>query len=169
MAKSSYGLKNFKIGPVGTLPASLTAVGATVKGSFTIEGTEAQMNDFWIEENATAPFDSTVNELPSLDLQGESYDIDPDNAVVLMGGTVTSASGKKTYTPPDVFVPKYVAAQAESSKGLIFNIPNMLINARPVFKFGTDELAKIVYTGKPVLPEGGGAAWSYSIPVPVEP
>lgn len=167
MAKTSYGLKSFKIGPVGSESAALVAVGSTVKGSFSIEGTEAQMQDFFIEENPTAPIDSTVTELPSLNLTGESYDVSPENAVVLMGGTATTAAGRTKYTPPtDGYVPKYVAAEIESAKGLIFSVPNMQIIARPVFAFGTEELAKIVYTGKPVLPEGGGAAWDYSVPTP---
>lgn len=160
MATASYGLASFKIGPVGTLPAALTAVGSTVKGSFTIEGTEGSFNDFFIEENPSAPFDRTINEYPSLELTGETYDVDPDTAVLLMGGT--TAAG--VYTPPTTFAAKEVAAQATSAKGLVFNIPRMQIVARPVFRFGTDELAKISYTGKALLPEGGGAPWTYSVP-----
>jgi len=165
MAKASYGLTSFKIGAVGSAPGDLTEVGSTVKGSFTIEGTEGSFNDFFIEENPSAPYERTINEYPSLQLSGECYDVDPETAVLLMDGVVdTTTPGVVKYTPPTTFTPKEVTAQAISAKGLVFNIPRLQINARPVFKFGTDELAKIVYTGKALLPAGGGAPWTYSVP-----
>ena len=160
MATKSFGLKSFKIGDVATsiatMPTTLTEVGTTVKGTFKITGTDAQTKDFFIEEKPIAPFDSLVTEYPTLELEGESFDVSASQFAKLMDGT--SATG--VYTPGDGN-PLYVCAEIESMNGVKFKIPKLQLIAKPDFAFTTEELGKLSYKGKVLLPDKG-APWAYT-------
>jgi hypothetical protein len=171
MAKSLKGYKAFTLGAIagdGGMGTSLTALGTTVKGSVTATTSEATTQDFNIEEQ-TLPYESTVTEEPQLTGVLECYDVDPDTAVKVFGGTVTSsgtgANKLKVYSPPVPYVPIEVSGKLESKNSTILNVVRMQLLPVWNLSFKDDELGKIVINWKALAPTKAATA-PYTITVP---
>ncbi|WP_316851159.1 hypothetical protein [Pedobacter agri] len=171
MAKSLKGYKAFRIGAIagdGGMGTALTPLGTTVKGTTTVTTSEATTQDFNIEEQS-APFESVVTEDPQMSGTLESYDVDPDTAIKVFGGTVTSvgtgANKKKVFTPPAVYSPVEVSGEIESKNGTILAVPRMQLLPVWNLSFQDAELGKIVINWKALAPTKAATA-SYTISVP---
>ena len=173
MAKSLKGYKEFRFGAIasdGGMGAVLTAIGATVKGSVTATTSEAATQDFNIEEQSEA-FESVVTEQPQLSGVLECYDVSPDNAVKIAGGTVTSSgtgtNKKKVYTPPAVYNPIEVSGEIESKNGGVLGVVRMQLLPVWQFNFQDSELGKLIINWKALAPtKAATGAWSLSVPDP---
>lgn len=167
MATATTGLKAFKIGAIaadGGMGTTLTAVGTTVKGSFKVTSSEAQIKDFFIEESPDAPFYSAVTEHPNLEIEGECYDVDPATAVKLMGGTSATATGVTTYTPPTTYNPLELSVEVTSVNGFKIQMVRVLITASFDITASSEELGKIKFKGKVLLPtKAATPAYTYSV------
>jgi hypothetical protein len=126
--KLVYGIKSIKTGtPTGlaSMPATLNAFPATVKGSFSFSETES----------ATVSADTEENELPLAVITSENsklegvwkiFDNTADTLILLMGGT---KSGEKWIAPavkPEV----NLALEITTSAGPVKNIYKAKITAR---------------------------------------
>jgi len=174
MAKSLKGYKAFRIGaiaPDGGMGTALTALGTTVKGSTNATSSEATTQDFNIEEQKEA-FESTVTEESQMSGVLECYDIDPDTAVKVFGGTATSvgtgASKRKVFTPPGGGTsPLEVSGEIESKNGNILAVPRMQLLPVWNLSFQDAELGKIVLNWKALGPsKANTAAYTISVPDP---
>lgn len=171
MAKSLKGYKAFRMGAIGAdggMGTVLTALGTTVKGSVNATTSDAITKDFNIEEQTEA-FESVVTAQPQLSGVLEIYDVDPDIAVKLWGGTVTStgtgATKKKVFTPPVVFVPLEVSSEIESLNGAVLSIVRTQLLPKWNLSFQDEELGKLVVAWK-ALGAKKAATASYTLSVP---
>ncbi|WP_231464675.1 hypothetical protein [Pedobacter sp. Leaf132] len=173
MAKSLKGYKAFRFGAIaadGGMGQVLTAIGATVKGSVTATTSEATTQDFNIEEQSQA-FESVVTEEPQLSGVLEIYDVHPDTAIKIAGGTSASvgsgANKKKVYTPPAVYNPIEVSGELESKNGAILGVVRMQLLPVWQFNFQDSELGKLIINWKALAPtKADTGAWSLSVPDP---
>ncbi|RNL50768.1 hypothetical protein [Pedobacter jejuensis] len=173
MAKSLKGYKAFRIGAIavdGGMGQALTALGTTVKGSTTATTSEATTQDFNIEEQSQA-FESVVTEEPQLSGVLECYDVHPDTAIKVAGGTSTSvgtgSAKKKLYTPPAVYNPIEVSGEIESKNGAILGVVRMQLLPVWQFNFQDSELGKLIINWKALAPSKvDTAAWTLSVPDP---
>jgi hypothetical protein len=173
MAKKLKGYKSFSIGPIandGGMGTVLTALGTTVKGNTNANTSEATTQDFFIEEQTQA-FDSTVTADPQMSGVLEIYDIDPDTAVKVLPGTVTStgtgATKRKVFTPATPYVPIEVSGEIESKNGTRLSVARMQLLSVLTFPFSDTELGKIVINWKALAPDKlATPAYSFSVPDP---
>ncbi len=173
MAKALKGYKAFRIGAIavdGGMGTVLVALGTTVKGSVSVTSTEAQTKDFLIEESSQ-PFDSSVTQDPTMEGTLEIYDVSPETAVKLFGGTATSVGSgstkKSVYTPPLAYSQNEVSAELESLTGSILAM--VRVQLLPVWQlfFQNEELGKITVNFKVLAPtKAATAAWTLSHPDP---
>lgn len=171
MAKSLKGYKAFRMGPIavdGGMGTVLTALGTTVKGTVSVNSTDATMKDFFTEEQTDA-FDSTVTGYPAMEGTLEIYDVDPDTAVKVFGGASSSsgagATKKKIYTPPAVYTPLEVSAEIESKNTTILAMVRVQLLPQWNLFFQDEELGKIVLKFKVLGPTKAATA-PYTISVP---
>ncbi|WP_131535458.1 hypothetical protein [Pedobacter nototheniae] len=173
MAKSLKGYKAFRIGAIaadGGMGTALTALGTTVKGSTNATTSEAQTQDFNIEEQSEA-FESVVTENPQMSGVLECYDVTPATAVKVFGGTATTtgtgAAKRAVFTPPDVYNPLEVSAEIESKNGAILGVVRMQLLPVWNLSFQDGELGKIVINWKALAPtKAATPAYTLSVPDP---
>ena len=170
MAKSLKGYKAFRIGPIavdGGMGQALTALGTTVKGSTNATTSDATTQDFNIEEQSEA-FESVVTEAPQLSGTLEIYDVHPDTAVKVFGGTSapvgSGANKRKVFTPPAVYSPLEVSSEIESKNGGILAVVRMQLLPVWNLSFQDGELGKIVLNWKALAPTKADTA-SYTLSV----
>ncbi len=173
MSKPLKGYKSFKIGAIagdGGMGTALTALGTTVKGTTNATSSEATTQDFFIEEQSEA-FESTVTEEPKMSGTLEIYDVDPDTAVKVFGGTVTTtgagATTRKVFTPPAVYTPLEVSGEIESKNGAILAVVRMQLLPVWNLSFQDGELGKIVINWKALAPtKADTAPYTFSVATP---
>jgi hypothetical protein len=129
------------------------------------------MQDFFIEEK-TGAFDSAVTEDPIMSGVLEVYDVHPDTAVKVFGGTSTvtgvGAAQRAVFTPPAVYTPKEVSGEIESKNGGILAVVRMQLTPVWNLSFQDAELGKIVINWKALAPEKEDTApYSLSVAAPV--
>jgi len=174
MAKTLKGYKAFRFGPTaadGGMGTALVAIGTTVKGNTTASTSEATTQDFLIEEQSD-PLESVVTEDPKLSGVLETYDVDPDTAVKICGGTVTTtgtgANKRKVYTPPAAYSPIEGSGEIESKNGGILSVVRMQLLPVWQFNFQDSELGKIIINWKALAPtKAATGPWTLSTPDPV--
>jgi hypothetical protein len=174
MAKPLKGYKAFRIGTIavdGGMGTALAALGTTVKGTVNATSSEATMQDFFIEEVSGA-FDSAVTEDPILSGTLEIYDVHPDTAMKVFGGTSTvtgvGAAQRAVFTPPAVYTPKEVSGEIESKNGAILAVVRMQLAPVWNLSFQDGELGKIVVNWKALAPlKAETMPYTLSVPSPV--
>lgn len=171
MPKSLKGYKAFRIGAIaadGGMGTALAALGTTVKGTVSVTTSEATTQDFFIEE-LTVAYESTVTEQSVMTGTLEIYDVDPDTAVKVFGGTSTvsgtGATKKKIFTPPTPYVPLEVSAEIESLNGNVLAAPRVQLLPVWNLSFQDAELGKIVINFKVLGPRKAATA-PYTLTVP---
>lgn len=167
MAKFAFGLKSVKFGdPTGTvaMPETLTDFAKTVKGSMTLEESEATEEKFYVEEQS-APVESVITEDSELEATWECYDIAPEILAIVKGGTTTTSATEKTWSAPSSAVRIKKAIQLTTESGAKITIPNATITARITGKVGKEELLKLSVKATPLDPGDGGSPFQIITPI----
>lgn len=173
MAKSLKGYKAFRMGAIavdGSMGTTLAPLGTTVKGSTSASTSEAQTQDFFIEEQSGA-FESSVTEDPFFSGVLELYDVHPLTAVKVFGGTTasvgTGASKKLKFIPPTSYTPLEQSIEIESKNGAVLGITRAQILPVWNLSYQDGELGKIVINWKQLVPtKDGEPGYTFTVPDP---
>lgn len=161
----SIGLKTIQTGtvnPVGGMPEDLKSLGKTFKGTASFNMENDQTQDFYSEENPTAPEESVVTESGLKQLKWNLMEWNNQALISVFGGstkTVDVIIDGKTFS-----VEKYVAAKdtvtielgvrAISRYNVVIDIPRAQVTARFVWNLTQTEIAQVEITAKAMAPIG---------------
>jgi hypothetical protein len=180
MAKTrSIGLKKILAGDVvltGGMPAEgdMVQLGRTLKGTANFTTEQDTVQDFWCEEEPSAPVESVASEFGLKNLTFNIMEWDNDTLVRIFGGTVKNISG--TFDGATRNVDKYVApresVEVEQAMRVItpfataIDIPRAKIIARFIWNLTRTEIAQIEVVARALSPYGAadGPYEIYNIP-----
>lgn len=159
----SIGLKAIYLGAVaaiGGMPAALTSPGKTFKGtaSFNTEANSEQ--DFYSEEEPSAPEESVSTEAGLATLKWNLMEWDNAELVRLFGGTTktenvtvdTKTYSVEKYSAPSDIVNVELGVRAISRYNAVIDIPRAKIQARFVWNLTQTDIAQIEITAKVLAP-----------------
>lgn len=161
----SIGLKKVLVGsvnPAGGMAALLEQIGKTAKGTASFNTEADTTQDFYSEEEPTAPEESVITEAGLKQLKWNLMEWDNQGLIKVFGGstkTVDVTIDGKTYE-----VEKYVSTKnvvkvelsvrAISRYNVVIDIPRAQIIARFVWNMTQTEIAQIEITAKAMAPIG---------------
>lgn len=161
----SIGLKQVLTGEVaiaGGMPSAMEALGKTFKGTASFTTENDQTEDFYSEENPTAPEESVVTEAGLKQLKWNLMEWDNEGLIKVFGGSEKTGDvkiGDKTYKAEKYVAPKDVvtvemAIRAISRYNVVIDIPRAQVTARFVWNMTQTEIAQIEITAKAMSPHG---------------
>lgn len=157
MPKYTIGLKSVKFGTpteTVTMPVSMTAWAQTVKGSMTIEESEAEVKNFNVEE-VSSPVKQAIVQDGVLTVTWKAYDLDPAIIAAVKNGTATAT--KFSAAANSAIIEK--ALEVTTDEDVKFTIPKASIVARLTGSIGGEDMLQMEVKATAIDPGDGGSPW----------
>lgn len=134
MARYIRSVATVKFGtPTGsnTMPGTLTSLPDTVKGSVTLDESEASYTEFYVDQKPD-PVEVVPTEKGKLTADMQFYDYDFVNMAALTGGTAPTGGGSSKYVPGTTYPDVKKALEITLDTGQKVNLFNARISIRPI-------------------------------------
>lgn len=157
MSEYLYTVKTVKYGDAATtntMPSGLTTLPNTVKGSVSLDESEGETTEFYVDQQV-APIRSVDTGEAKLTASMQFYDMSFATLAALKGGT-GNASG---YTPASGYSSVNKALEIECESGHKFLMYNAKLSVRIVGGLGRDNMLVVDMKATPQLTSDNAGTW----------
>jgi hypothetical protein len=172
----SVGLKKILVGDVAegvsAMPAAMTALGRTYKGTADFSSEEGTVTDFFCEEEEE-PFDSVVSQKGATTFKFCVTEWDNASLTKIFGGTTKTENatidgkaytGLAKYVAPSDLVQKEFSVRVISKNGVVVDIPRAKVTAKFKWNMAMTEVSQIDISCKVLSATASGPYAIYTLP-----
>lgn len=164
MANYIFGVKTFKYGtPTGsnTMPAGLTALPDTVKGSVSVDETEGTFTKFYVDQKKD-PIKVIKTDEGEMTVVAQFYDMTYTHLAAFKGGTAPTGGGYNKFIPDTGYTEVEKAIEIEFYSGQKLNMFNANCFARVTGGGGRDKMFALEIKMNPQMTDDLAGSWELS-------
>jgi hypothetical protein len=157
--KRAIGLLSIELGAIagdGGIATTFASLGVTYQDSAELMQADNNITEIFSEENDDA--EEVIEVMGGKTLKWSVMNIDPDNLVLILGGTATGTAPNKTWEAPDTRSQIEKSVRVKTKTNQTIDIPRAKIMAKINWKFSKKGVALIDITAKVLKPTKAGVA-----------